>query len=135
MESTAAETRPLVGGVLRAHRFRQLAGGWLTGKYRRGEENPEDTTRARKWVGDLDDPKFHKRLEVVEELVPMAENRGIPLARLANAWVLRNDDVTSAIIGPRTMDQLEDSLACLRVEITDEEAERIDELVPPGTTV
>lgn len=112
-----------------------LEGGWLTGKYRKDQQNPEDTTRAEKWVGDLDNPKFRKRLEVVEELVPMAEEKGIPLARFANAWVLRNDDVTSAIIGPRTMEQLEDSLRCLDVEITDEEASRIDELVPPGTTV
>lgn len=112
-----------------------LEGGWLTGKYRRDSGNPKDSNRAENWVGDIANPKFQQRLDVVEELVPMAESRGISLARFAQAWVLRNPDVTSAIIGPRTMDQLEDTLACLDVEISDEEAARIDELVPPGTTV
>lgn len=112
-----------------------LEGGWLTGKYRRGAGNPADTPRARDWVGDLENPKFARRLAVVEELLPIAEAKGVSLARLANAWVLKNPDVTSAIIGPRTMEQLEDSLLALEVEISDGEAARIDELVPPGTTV
>ena len=112
-----------------------LEGGWLTGKYRRGQVNPKDTTRAEKWVGDMDNPKFQRRLDVVEELVPMAEAKGIPLAQLANAWVLQNDDVTSAIIGPRTIEQLEDSLASADVEFTGEELGRIDELVGRGESV
>jgi aryl-alcohol dehydrogenase-like predicted oxidoreductase len=111
-----------------------LEGGWLAGKYRKGRGNPRDTTRAEQWVGDLDNPKFRRRLDIVEELIPVAEAKGVPLARLANAWVLANPDVTSAIIGPRTMEQLEDSLLALDVEITPEERARIDELVPPGTS-
>jgi len=103
-----------------------LEGGWLTGKYRRGAGNPEDSTRAQKWVGDLANPKFQKRLDVVEQLVP--------LARFANAWVLRNPAVTSAILGPRTLEQLEDSLQALDVTITDEDAAAVDRLVPPGTS-
>ena len=112
-----------------------LEGGWLTGKYRRGQDNPNDTTRAENWVGDLDNPKFQRRLDVVEELVPMAGAKGVPLAQLANAWVLQNDDVTSAIIGPRTMEQLEDSLASADVEFSEEELGRIDELVGRGESV
>jgi len=111
-----------------------LEGGWLTGKYRRGAGNPQDTERSRKWIGDLENPKFQRRLDIVEQLLPMAEAKGVPLARLANAWALRHPAVTSVIIGPRTREQLEDSLEALNVQITDEEARRIDELVPPGTS-
>jgi aryl-alcohol dehydrogenase-like predicted oxidoreductase len=111
-----------------------LEGGWLTGKYRRGAANPEDTGRARNWVGDLANPKFARRFDVVEQLLPLAAAKGVSLARFATAWVLRHPAVTSAIIGPRTLEQLEDSLAALDVEITPEEAAKIDELVPPGTS-
>ncbi|HEX2224920.1 MAG TPA: aldo/keto reductase [Thermoanaerobaculia bacterium] len=111
-----------------------LEGGWLTGKYRRDTGNPKDSLRAEHWIGDLSNPKFQRRLDVVEELAPMAEARGISLARLANAWALRHPAVTSVIIGPRTMEQLEDSLAAPEVAITAEEAARIDQLVPPGTS-
>ncbi len=111
-----------------------LEGGWLTGKYRRDAGNPKDTQRAEKWIGDLANPKFQKRLEIVEQLIPLAESKGISLARFANAWALRHPAVTSVIIGPRTLEQLEDSLAVPDVRITDEEAAEIDRRVPPGTS-
>lgn len=111
-----------------------LEGGWLTGKYRRKTGNPKDSTRSEKWIGDLENPKFQRRLDIVEQLIPLAESKEISLARFANAWVLRNPAVTSNIIGPRTLEQLEDSLGAVDVRITDEEAARIDELVPPGTS-
>jgi aryl-alcohol dehydrogenase-like predicted oxidoreductase len=109
-----------------------LEGGWLTGKYRRETGNPKDSKRSEVWIGDLANPKFKRRLDVVEALVPLAERKGVSLARFANAWALRNPAVTSVIIGPRTMAQLEDSLGALDVHLTDEEAARVDELVPPG---
>jgi aryl-alcohol dehydrogenase-like predicted oxidoreductase len=111
-----------------------LEGGWLTGKYRRDTGNPKDSTRSEKWIGDLENPKFQRRLDIVEQLIPLAESKGVSLARFANAWVLRNPAVTSNIIGPRTLEQLEDSLGAVDVQITDEEATKIDELVPPGTS-
>jgi len=111
-----------------------LEGGWLSGKYRRDAANPKDSQRAEKWIGDIDNPKFQRRLDIVEKLLPLAEAKGVPLARLANAWALRHPAVTSAIIGPRTLEQLEDSLQSLDVQITDEDARIIDELVPPGTS-
>jgi aryl-alcohol dehydrogenase-like predicted oxidoreductase len=110
-----------------------LEGGWLTGKYRRGQPRPAGSPRAERWVGDVADPKFARRLAVVEELVPWAEAKGRPLAELALAWVLANPDVTAAIIGPRTAEQLDGCLASLEVEITAEDRARIDALVPPGT--
>jgi aryl-alcohol dehydrogenase-like predicted oxidoreductase len=111
-----------------------LEGGWLSGKYRRGAANPKDSRRAVTWVGDTANPKFARRLEIVEQLVPLAAARSVSLARFANAWVLRHPAVHSAIIGPRTMEQLEDSLGALDVAITPEEAARVDQLVPPGTS-
>jgi aryl-alcohol dehydrogenase-like predicted oxidoreductase len=111
-----------------------LEGGWLSGKYRRAAANPKDSQRAEKWIGDINNPKFQRRLDIVEKLLPLAEAKGVPLARLANAWALRHPAVTSAIIGPRTMEQLEDSLQSLDIQITDEDARIIDELVPPGTS-
>lgn len=112
-----------------------LEGGWLTGKYRRGRPNPADSPRASTWVGDVANPKFERRLEVVEKLITLAESRRVPLAELATAWVLRNPDVTSAIIGPRTMPQLESSLRAAALAIADEDAAKIDAWVPAGTTV
>jgi aryl-alcohol dehydrogenase-like predicted oxidoreductase len=111
-----------------------LEGGWLSGKYRRDATNPKDSQRAEKWIGDIENPKFQRRLDIVEKLLPLAEAKGVPLARFANAWALRHPAVTSVIIGPRTMEQLEDSLQALDVRITDEEARTIDELVAPGTS-
>jgi aryl-alcohol dehydrogenase-like predicted oxidoreductase len=112
-----------------------LEGGWLTGKYRRGAGNPGDSPRAAQWVGDLSNPKFQRRLEVVEKLIPMAEAKGVSLARFSLAWTLRHPAVTSAIIGPRTMAQLEDCLGAPEVEISVEDAAAIDALVPPGSNV
>jgi aryl-alcohol dehydrogenase-like predicted oxidoreductase len=109
-----------------------LEGGWLSGKYRAG--NPGDTQRAQHWIGDLNNPKFDRRKAVVEELARHLEAKGVPLARFANAWALRNPAVTSVILGPRTVEQLEDSLKVLEVEIDDEDAALVDRLVPPGTS-
>lgn len=112
-----------------------LEGGWLTGKYRRGQGNPEDTKRAEKWIGDLDNPKFRRRLDAVEKLIPLAEAKGVPPAEMALAWTLENPAVTSTILGPRTMEQLESCLKSLEVDFTDEDHAAIDEIVAPGTTV
>ena len=111
-----------------------LEGGWLTGKYRKGRPNPKDSPRAEGWVGDIEQEKFARRLDIVEKLIPMAEAHGVSLARFALAWTLRHPAVTSAIIGPRTMEQLEDCLGALECAISEDEASRIDELVPPGTS-
>ena len=112
-----------------------LEGGWLSGKYRRRSGNPADSPRARNWVGNLEEPRFHRRLEVVEALVDLAKDKHHTLAELALAWVLRQPAVTSVIIGPRTLDQLESCLRCLEVTLSEADLARIDELVPPGSSV
>lgn len=111
-----------------------LEGGWLTGKYRRGQENPGDSPRSKRWIGNVADPKFESRLEVVEQLIPYVEAKGTTLTRFALAWALQNPDVTSVILGPRNQNQLEDCVAAADLAITAEDKAKVDELVPPGTS-
>ncbi|MFD6141488.1 aldo/keto reductase [Promicromonospora sp. NPDC060271] len=107
-----------------------LAGGLLTGRYRKGQEN--DTHRAQFGHEHLRD---EQRLDVVEQLVPVAEDAGIPLNHLAMAFTIAHPGVTSAIIGPRTMEHLDSALAGAEVVLSDEILDRIDAIVPPGTDV
>ncbi len=112
-----------------------LNGGWLTGKYRRGQEPPADSRGARNWAGRFDTPEAERKLELVEELAKVAADAGISLTHLSQAWVVRHPAVTSAIIGPRTMDHLTDLLAGQEVVLSDDTLDRIDALVAPGTDV
>jgi aryl-alcohol dehydrogenase-like predicted oxidoreductase len=114
-----------------------LAGGWLGGKYRRGEAIDLSSGRAARQPARFDqsDPANVAKLDVVEALVPMAEEAGIPLSHLAIAFTLEHPAVTSAIIGPRTLEQLEGLLGADEVRLDDAVLDRIDELVPPGTNL
>ncbi len=113
-----------------------LAGGLLSGKYRQGQPTPAEG-RFANW--ERDDPEGRryndKILAVVEALVPLAEAKGCTLSQLALAWCLRQPGVTSPIIGPRTLEQLEDNLPAMGVTITDDDCRAIDALVPPGSFV
>jgi aryl-alcohol dehydrogenase-like predicted oxidoreductase len=110
--------------------------GWLTGKYRRGSPIAPESRAARdRFIDKPDSPAGQRRIELVEELIPLAEELGVNLAQYALAWTLANPAVTAPIIGPRTMEQLEDNLGALDVTIPPEHLRRIDELVPPGTDV
>jgi aryl-alcohol dehydrogenase-like predicted oxidoreductase len=113
-----------------------LAGGWLSGKWRKGAEPPA-STRADRLPGryDLSDPDNQRKLEAADALARLAEEAGLPLIHLAIAFVLRHPAVTSAIIGPRTMEQLESQLGAADVVLDDAILDRIDEIVPPGTNV
>jgi aryl-alcohol dehydrogenase-like predicted oxidoreductase len=112
--------------------YSPLARGVLTGKYRPGEAPPEGSRAAR------GDKRIHQTelrgesYEVAQQLRPLAEAHGCNLSQLAVAWVLANPIVTSAIIGPRTMEQFEDSLPALELRLTAEDERAIDDLVPPG---
>ncbi|HNZ97337.1 MAG TPA: aldo/keto reductase [Thermoanaerobaculia bacterium] len=112
-----------------------LEGGFLTGKYRRGQPNPEDSPRAVQWVGDTTEPRFEPRLAAVEAFAGIAAELGAGLAEAAIAWTLLHPAVTSTIIGPRTPAQLEGCLRALEVSFTPEALARIDEIVPPETSV
>ena len=107
-----------------------MAGGLLTGRYRKGEQ--ASTHRAGFGFRHLSD---ERRLDAVEQIIPLAEKAGLPMTHLAMAFAIAHPGVTSAIIGPRTMDQLDDLLASVDVTLTDEILDRIDEIVPPGTDV
>ncbi len=82
---------------------------------------------------DLDEPGNQQKLDAADALGQLADDAGIPLVHLAVAWVLRNPAVTSAIIGPRTMEQLTTQLGAADVDLDDDVLDRIDEIVPPGT--
>jgi aryl-alcohol dehydrogenase-like predicted oxidoreductase len=108
-----------------------LAGGWLAGKYRRGQDIPEGS-RAERGDWDMDTPEAQRKLDAVEKLDELAEELHATLSQMALAWTLTNPAVTSPIIGPRTMEHLEDNLGALDVQFTAEALSRVDEIVPPG---
>ncbi|AYG58361.1 aldo/keto reductase [Rhizobium jaguaris] len=108
-----------------------LAMGMLTGRYRKGQPQP-DSGRARRFPTQMSD---ERRLHAVEQLIPLAEEAGLPLTHMALAFVMAHPGVTSAIIGPRRMEHLDDLLAGAEVRLTDEILDRIDAIVPPGTDV
>jgi aryl-alcohol dehydrogenase-like predicted oxidoreductase len=112
-----------------------LEGGWLANKYRYRGDLEHASPRFERWMKDLDDPKFERRSAAVEMLAEHLKSRQVPMSEFALAWVLDNPAVTSAIIGPRTLGQLESCLRALDVEIGDEDREVVDRLVPPGETV
>jgi aryl-alcohol dehydrogenase-like predicted oxidoreductase len=106
-----------------------LGQGLLTGRVRRGGQN--DLRRAR-FFRHLND---ERRLDVVEQLVPLAEESGLRMTHLAMAFTIAHPGVTCALLGARTTDQLGDLLAGLDVTLGDDVLDRIDEIVPPGTDV
>jgi aryl-alcohol dehydrogenase-like predicted oxidoreductase len=113
-----------------------LAGGWLTGRYRRGEDAPKTGRAARvPQRFDYDLPENQRKLDLVEELLKIAADAGVSLTHMAHAFVLEHPAVTAAIIGPRTMEQLTDVLAGADVRLTADVLDRIDDLVPPGTNI
>jgi aryl-alcohol dehydrogenase-like predicted oxidoreductase len=113
-----------------------LAGGWLTGRYRKGQEVPQ-SHRATRVPGryDLSKPGNRAKLDAVEELALVAEDAGISLIHLAVAFTLTHPAVTAPIIGPRTMEQLESQLGAADVTLSNDLLDRIDKIVPPGTTL
>jgi aryl-alcohol dehydrogenase-like predicted oxidoreductase len=120
-----------------------LAGGWLTGKYRRAEQPPKDSRMVRSGERqgrvadrfDLSRPEAQRKLDLAEELRPIADKAGVSLMHMAIAFTLAHRSVTSAIIGPRTMDQLEDLVDGADVRLDEATLDAIDEVVAPGTVV
>jgi aryl-alcohol dehydrogenase-like predicted oxidoreductase len=110
-----------------------LAGGWLSGRYRKGADLPASTRASR--LPQRYDPTLpgnQAKLDAVEELSKLAEEAGLSLIHLAIAFVINHPAVTSAIIGPRTMEHLQSQLGAADVTLTPEILDRIDEIVPPG---
>jgi len=106
-----------------------LGQGMLTGRVRRGQDT--DVIRAKFHTAFRDE----RRLDVVEQLIPLAQEAGLSMTHLAMAFAIAHPAVTSALLGARTMEQLDDLLAGLDVALTDDVLDRIDEIVPPGTDI
>jgi aryl-alcohol dehydrogenase-like predicted oxidoreductase len=113
-----------------------LAGGWLTGRYRKGAEAPS-STRAERLPQrfDMALEANQRKLEAADALAVLAEEAGMPLIELAIAWVINHPAVTAAIIGPRTMEHLESQLPAAERTLDAALLDRIDEIVAPGLTV
>jgi aryl-alcohol dehydrogenase-like predicted oxidoreductase len=113
-----------------------LAGGWLTGAYRKGRDIPM-SRRAERMPSryDLASPENQRKLDAADALGELADKEGISLIHLALAFVLAHPAVTSPIIGPRTMEQLESQLGAADVVLSTEMLDEIDRIVPPGVTL
>src|SRR4051794_12722748 len=111
-----------------------LGGGWLSGRWRKGQEAP-DSTRADRIPGryDLSIPANQRKLDATEALAQLADEAGLSLIHLALAFVINHPAVTAAIIGPRTMEQLESQLGAADVKLDQALLDRIDQIVAPGT--
>jgi aryl-alcohol dehydrogenase-like predicted oxidoreductase len=113
-----------------------LAGGWLSGRYRKDAEVP-DSHRAQRIPSryDMSLPGNQRKLDAADGLAKLAEEAGLTLIEMALAFVMNHPAVTAPIIGPRTMEQLDSQLPAAEVTLTDDVLDRIDELVPPGVNL
>lgn len=118
--------------------YSPLAGGWLSGKYRKDRQvsGPGSAARAqRSAVYDATDPANAAKLDAAEAFGALADEAGITLIQMATAFVTRHPAVTSAIIGPRTMEHLDAYLAADGIDLPSDLLDRIDQIVPPGVTI
>ena len=116
--------------------YSPLTGGWLSGRWRK-DAGQQSSTRSERLPErfDISTPANQRKLDAVEQLATLADDAGITLIQLAIAFVLNHPAITTPIIGPRTMEQLESQLAAADVTLDEAMLDRIDEIVPPGTTI
>jgi aryl-alcohol dehydrogenase-like predicted oxidoreductase len=115
-----------------------LAGGWLSGRFRRSASAEELTSRRADRLPqryDLSIPANQRKLDAADALAQLADESGMSLIHMAIAFVIRHPAVTAAIIGPRTMEHLESQLGAADVTLSDDVLDRIDAIVPPGSNV
>ena len=117
--------------------YSPLAGGWLSGRYGKGQDagGPASAFRARTGNYDAASPSNDAKLAAAAALGALAEEAGLTLIQMAVAFVVRHPAVTSAIIGPRTMEHLEGYLTADGIDLSDAVLDRIDQVVPPGVTI
>ncbi len=117
--------------------YSPLAGGWLSGRYRKDEQTGPTSPSRQRLANrfDLSLPENQRKLDAADALAGLAERAGISLIELAISFVLRHPAITSAIIGPRTMDHLESQLPAAEVRLSDEVLDAIDSIVAPGVTL
>jgi aryl-alcohol dehydrogenase-like predicted oxidoreductase len=115
--------------------YSPLAGGWLSGRWRK-EAAGTPTSSARPSARfDMQLVENQRKLDIVEQLAQLADEAGMSLIELAVAFVINHPGVTSAIIGPRTMEQLLSQLPAAEASLSADVLDRIDELVAPGVTI
>jgi aryl-alcohol dehydrogenase-like predicted oxidoreductase len=113
-----------------------LAGGWLTGRYRKGQDTPKSTRSNRiPQRYDLSTPENQRKLDAADALAQLADEAGLSLIHLALAFVLQHPAVTAPIIGPRTLEHLQSQIGAVDVSLPADVLDRIDEIVPPGVTI
>ncbi|MGI9324839.1 MAG: aldo/keto reductase [Pseudomonadales bacterium] len=113
-----------------------LSQGWLTGKWRR-DAPPNDTHRQelQPHLYDMSRADNQRKLDLIEQLDAIARANGISILQMALAFTVAHPAVTSAIIGPRTVDQLDGLLSASDIELDSATLDAIDEVVAPGVTV
>ncbi|CAN5376654.1 aldo/keto reductase [soil metagenome] len=115
--------------------YSPLGGGWLSGRWRK-DTAPTPTSAARPSARfDMSSTANQRKLEIVESLAQLADEAGITVIELAIAFVINHPGVTSAIIGPRTMEQLESQITATEVTLGADILDRIDALIAPGVTL
>lgn len=115
--------------------YSPLAGGWLSGRRRKGEAPSPASTARPSARFDMSSPANRRKLDVVEDLALLAQDAGLSLIEMAIAFVLDHPGITSAIVGPRTMEQLESYLPAAEISLPADVLDRIDEIVAPGVTL
>jgi aryl-alcohol dehydrogenase-like predicted oxidoreductase len=119
--------------------YSPLAGGWLSGRYRKGENvtGPGSAARGQLFPGvyDATNPANAAKLDAADALGALADETGMTLIQMAIAFVTRHPAVTSAIIGPRTHEHLDTYLAADGIELSTDLLDRIDQIVPRADTV
>ncbi|MGH3472064.1 MAG: aldo/keto reductase, partial [Nocardioidaceae bacterium] len=115
--------------------FGPLAGGWLSGRYRTGTPTTTDSPRSQRPQMDATDPANAAKLAAADALAVVASDAGLTLPQLATAWAGHHPAVSTVVIGPRTIDQLEGSLAADGTHLPDDILDRVDEIVPSGVTL
>jgi aryl-alcohol dehydrogenase-like predicted oxidoreductase len=115
--------------------YSPLAGGWLSGRWRKDSASKPSSSARPSARFDMTQPANQRKLDIVEELAQVAQDAGVTLIELAIAFVINHPGVTSAIVGPRTMEQLDSYLPAADITLSTDILDRIDQLVAPGVTV
>ncbi len=115
--------------------FGALAGGWLSGRYRSGQQVVLSGPRSHRPEMDASMPANAAKFAAADALGGLADQSGLTLVQLATAWGARHPAVSSVVIGPRTMQQLDGSLAADGIDLSDDVLDRVDAIVAPGVTI
>ena len=115
--------------------YSPLSGGWLSGRYRKDPQAAPASGARPSARFDLSTVGNQRKLDAADALGQLADDAGLSLIHLALAFVMQHPAVTAPIIGPRTLDHLKSQLGATEVELSVDILDRIDEIVPPGSTI